>query len=56
MGSVGRALDWIKGLLVQDLPRLKSIGAWVKVFMIILEFRILRLSIGSRPQNAELGR
>ena len=29
---------------------------WVKVFRIIPEFRILRLTIESQPQNAELWR
>ena len=32
-----------------------QVHTWMKVFRIIPEFRILRLSIESQPQNAELG-
>ena len=51
MGFVGLRLypnPCITRCVIKGLP-------WVKVFRINIEFRILRLSIESQPQNAELG-
>ena len=42
--------------MTMETLKIRSWQPWVKVFRITLEFRILRLTFHSQPQNAEFCR
>ena len=42
--------------LWKKIAKTDDILSWVKVFRIIPEFRIMRLTFHRKPQNTELGR